>query len=182
MKKISPKILLVPIFIVTFFLGFHFANTGIGAAILQDPGISASRLEADIRKEQRIPDDWIVEGNVSDTMAAYISYPQDKSSHTASIYVDRPGISSGYFFRFSGPATTESRDVTAFTVNGYNEAAFVSLNAKQIFEIEINDGDNIRVINIDPDKPFAIVLPLNEGNIYFYNLDGKLIDYRHQTI
>ena len=115
-------------------------------------------------------------------MAAYVSYSPDKSSHTASVYVDRPGISSGYFFRFSGPASTASRDITAFTVKDYTEAAFISMNTKQIFEIEIGDGDNIRAINVDPDKPFAIILPLNEGSIRFYNLDGKLIDYHKQVI
>ena len=182
MKKILPKIILAFVFVLTLFLGFRFANTGIGALIQLDPGIPASRLEADIRKEQKIPDDWTVEGNASNTMAAYVSYSPDKSSHTASVYVDRPGISSGYFFRFSGPASTASRDITAFTVKDYTEAAFISMNIKQVFEIEIGDGDNIRAINVDPDKPFAIILPLNEGSIRFYNLDGKLIDYHKQVI
>ena len=178
MKKILLKIILAFVFVLTLFLGFRFANIGIDAVIQFDPGIPASRLEADIRKEQNIPDDWTVEGTASDTMAAYVSYSQDKSSHTASVYVDRPGISSGYFFRGSGPATTTGRDITRFTVNGYNEAAFVSLNTKQIFQVEIGDGDKIRVVDIDPNKPFAIVLPLDEGSICFYNLDGECIEYR----
>ena len=182
MKKILPKIILASVFVLSLFLGFRFANIGIDAVIHFDPGIPASRLEADIRKEQKIPDDWTVEGNASNTMAAYVSYSPDKSSHTASVYVDRPGISSGYFFRFSGPASTASRDITAFTVKDYNEAAFVSMNAKQIFQVEIGDGDNIRVIDIDPNKPFAIVLPLNEGSICFYNLDGECIEYYKQAI
>ena len=41
-------------------------------------------------------DDWIVDGSVSDTMAVFISYPQDKSDHTFSIYVNRSGLSFGY--------------------------------------------------------------------------------------
>ena len=182
MKKILPKILLAFVFVLTLFLGFRFANIGIDAVIQFDPGIPASRLEADIRKEQKIPDTWTVEGTASDTMAAYVSYSQDKAAHTASIYVDRPGISSGYFFRFSGPASTASRDITAFTVKDYNEAAFVSMNTKQVFQIEIGDGDNIRVVDIDPYKPFAIVLPLDEGSICFYNLDGECIEYQKQAI
>ena len=182
MKKILPKIILTFVFVLTLFLGFRFANIGIDAVIHLDPGTPASRLEADIRKEQKIPDNWTVEGTASDTMAAYISYSPDKFSHTASIYVDRPGISSGYFFRFSGPATTSGRDITKFTVNGYNEAAFVSMNTKQVFQIEIGDGDNLRVIDIDPNKPFAIVLPLDEGSISFYNLDGECIEYHKMAI
>ena len=58
----------------------------------------------------------------------------------------------------------------------------ISMNAKQIFQVEIGDGDNIRVIDIDPNKPFAIVLPLNEGSICFYNLDGECIEYYKQAI
>ena len=182
MKKILSKIILASVFVLTLFLGFRFANTGIDAVIHFDPGIPASRLEADIRKEQQIPDDWTVEGTASGTMAAYISYSQDKSAHVFSFYVDRPGISSGYFFRGSGTATTSSRDITKLTVNGYDEAAFVSMNTKQVFQVEIGDGDNIRVIDIDPYKPFAIILPLNEGSICFYNLDGECIEYHKMAI
>ena len=65
-------------------------------------GTSAANLESDIRNLQKIPEDWIVEGDVSDTMAAYISYPQDRSDHTFSVYVNRPGLSFGYFFRGGG--------------------------------------------------------------------------------
>ena len=40
-----------------------------------------------------------VDGSISDTMAAFISYPQDKTDHTFSVYVNRPGLSFGYFFQ-----------------------------------------------------------------------------------
>ena len=182
MKKILPKIILTSIFVLTLFLGFHFANTGIGAAISFDPGIPASRLEADIRKEQKIPDTWTVEGNVSDTMAAFISYPKDKATHVFSVYVNRPGLSAGYFFRGGGTTSTIGRDIAQFTVQGYNEAVFISMNTKQVFQVEIGDGNHIRVVDIDPRKPFAIILPLDEGSISFYNLDGDCIEYHKQAI
>lgn len=71
------------------FLGFLFVNNDIG--------VSATKIEADIRSSQKITADWNVEGSVSDSMAAFISYPQDKTDHTFSVYVNRPGFSFGYF-------------------------------------------------------------------------------------
>jgi hypothetical protein len=182
MKKILPKILLAFVFVLTLFLGFRFANIGIDAVIQFDPGIPASRLEADIRKEQKIPDTWTVEGNVSDTMAAFISYPKDKATHVFSVYVNRPGLSAGYFFRGGGTTSTIGRDIAQFTVQGYNEAVFISMNTKQVFQVEIGDGNHIRVLDIDPNKPFALLLPLDEGNICFYNLDGERVEYYKQAV
>ena len=73
------------------FAGFLWLNNDIG--------VQKSRLEADIRSSQKIKPDWTVDGTVSDTVAAFISYPGDRTDHTFSVYVNRPGLSFGYFFR-----------------------------------------------------------------------------------
>ena len=41
-----------------------------------DIGIAAVKLETDIRGTSKIQADWTVDGSVSNTMAAYIAYPQ----------------------------------------------------------------------------------------------------------
>lgn len=56
------------------FVCFLYTNNEIG--------VTSSKLEADIRSSQKIKDDWTVDGSVSSTMAAYISYPQDLSDHS----------------------------------------------------------------------------------------------------
>ena len=94
MKKKLPIILLGVILACVLVFGFLYANNDIGK--------TANSLEADIRQSQKILDDWIVDGSISDTMAAFISYPQDKTDHTFSVYVNRPGLSFGYFFRGGG--------------------------------------------------------------------------------
>ena len=94
MKKVFLKITLGVVLVCILFVGFLYVNNDIGVA--------STNLEADIRSSQKIKDDWTVEGSVSDTMAAYISYPQDMSDHTFSVYVNRPGFSFGYFFRGGG--------------------------------------------------------------------------------
>ena len=105
MKKKLPIILLGVILACVLVFGFLYANNDIGK--------TANSLEADIRQSQKILDDWIVDGSISDTMAAFISYPQDKTDHTFSVYVNRPGLSFGYFFRGGGDIV-EVDDYIAF--------------------------------------------------------------------
>lgn len=71
------------------FVCFLYTNNEIG--------VTSSKLEADIRSSQKIKDDWTVDGSVSSTMAAYISYPQDLSDHSFSVYVNRQDFPSDIF-------------------------------------------------------------------------------------
>ncbi len=157
MKKKLPIILLGVILACVLVFGFLYANNDIGK--------TANSLEADIRQSQKILDDWIVDGSISDTMAAFISYPQDKTDHTFSVYVNRPGLSFGYFFRGGGDIVEVDDYIAEFVVEGNNERAFISMNTQNIVRLEVDDGNGIQVIDIDSGKPFAIVLPLNVGNI-----------------
>ena len=172
MKKKFPKILLGIVLVCALFFVFLYANNDIGK--------TANSLEADIRQSQKILDDWNVEGSVSDTMAAFISYPQDKTDHTFSVYVNRPGLSFGYFFRGGGDIVEVDEYIAEFVVEGYSERAFISTNTQNIERLEIDDGSNVRVIDIDSGKPFSIVLPLNAGITCFYDANGNVVEYlRH---
>ena len=155
MKKVFLKITLGVVLVCILFVGFLYVNNDIGVA--------STNLEADIRSSQKIKDDWTVEGSVSDTMAAYISYPQDMSDHTFSVYVNRPGFSFGYFFRGGGSLSGVERGIIGFTVEEYKE--------------RIDDGNSIQGIYIDSNKPFAIVLPINAGTITFYDVNGNTVEY-----
>ena len=115
-------------------------------------------------------------------MAAYISYPQDKTDHTFSVYVNRPGLSFGYFFRGGGDIAAVDNYIAEFVVEGYNERAFVSMNTQNVARLEIDDGNGVRVIDIENNKPFAIVLPLNAGNICFYDVNGNVVEYLRQSL
>lgn len=169
MKKVLPKIMLGLVLVCILFVGFLYVN--------DDIGVTATHLEADIRSSQKIMDDWTVDGSVADTMAAFISYPQDKTEHTFSVYVNRPGLSFGYFFRGGGDIVHVEEYIAEFTVEGYNESAFISMNTQKVERLEIDDGNDVRVIDIDSNKPFAIVLPVNAGDISFYDVNGAVVDY-----
>ena len=160
MKKIFLKIVIGVVLVCILFVCFLYTNNEIG--------VTSSKLETDIRSSQKIKDDWTVDGSVSSTMAAYISYPQDLSDHSFSVYVNRPGLSFGYFFRGGGTLSGIQRGIVEFTVEGYYERAFISMNQQRVTQLQIDDGNSIQGIYIDSNKPFAIVLPINAGTITFY--------------
>lgn len=160
--------------VCVLFVGFLYANNDIG--------VTANNLETDIRSSQKILDDWNVGGSISDTMAAFVSYPQSKTEHTFSVYVNRPGLSFGYFFRGGGDIVAVDDYIAEFVVEGYNEREFISMNTQNVVRIEIDDGNGVRAIDIDSGKPFAIVLPLNTGNICFYDVNGSVVEYLRQPI
>ena len=72
--------------------------------------------------------------------------------------------------------------ISEFTVEGYNERAFISLNSQKVNRLEVDDGNEVQVINIDSDKPFAIVLPMNAGSITFYDIDGNVVKYANNPL
>ena len=144
-------------------------------------GVPKFQIEADIRSGQKINPDWTVNGSVSDTIAAFISYPNDMTDHTFSVYVNRPGLSFGYFFRGGGDLTVGDTGIEEYMVEGYKERAFISVNKQQVECLKIDDGTSIKVIDIDSNKPFAIVLPVNAGDIAFYDVDGNIVEFqKHQ--
>ena len=174
MKKDIGKIVLALALLCVVFVGILYGNNCFG--------IRGAKLETDIRASQKIQDDWTVDGIVSDSVAAFISYSQDKSDHTYSVYVNRPGFSFGYFFRGGGDIVAVEDFISEFTVEGYNERAFISLNSQKVDRLEVDDGNEVQVIDIDSDKPFAIVLPMNVGSITFYDIDGNVVEYANNPL
>ena len=163
------KIIIGIMLVCSVFLGYLYLNNDIG--------VQKSKLEENIRSSQKINDEWIVEGEISDTMAAYISYPENQSDHTFSVYVNRPGLSFGYFFRGGGSLSGVETSIEEYTVEGYNQRAFISMNKQKVDQLTIDDGNAVQVIDIDSNKPFAIVLPVNAGGITFYNVNGNEVKF-----
>lgn len=163
------KVLLGIMLVCIIFLGYLYLNNDIGT--------HKSKLEDDIRSSQKMKDDWIVEGYISDTMAAYISYPENQSDHTFSVYVNRPGLSFGYFFRGGGSLSSVVTYIEEYTVEGYHERAFISMNTMKVDKLTIDDGNAVQEIDIDSNKPFAIVLPINAGTITFYDVNGNQVEF-----
>ena len=124
-------------------------------------------LKEDIRSSQSAKDTWIMEGDISDTMAAYISFSKDKSDYIYSVYVKHQGLSFGYFFRSGGSINAIEEAIAECMVEGKNKRAFISMNRQRAERLEMDDNNSIQVIDIDSDKTFAIVLPADSGAITY---------------
>jgi len=69
-----------------------------------------------------------------------------------------------------------------YMVEGYKERAFISMNKQQVECLEIDDGNSIQVIDIDSNKPFTIVLPVDAGDIAFYDVDRNIVEFHKQQL
>lgn len=146
-------------------------------------GIPKSQLEKDIRSQQKISDDWTVEGTVSDQMAIYLSYPADQSRYDYSFYLNRPGLSFGYFFCIGSSTNKTDNLVGELVINGCTDRAYFSMNLSKVARAEISDGSNVETIALDSDKPFTLILPVNEEKtVTFYDVDGNIVETRRDFI
>lgn len=139
-------------------------------------GITRSFIEKDARKSQAINDNWQVVKHTTDTMSAMVFYPEDKSGHVYSVYINHPGLSLGYYFRMGGSNSFIEQSAVEISITDNSDRAFLSLNKQQICKIEIDDGKENKIIEVDSEKPFAYLLPKNIGIVTFYDIEGKIIN------
>lgn len=145
-------------------------------------GVPKSELKEEIRSTHKINDDWIAEGTSSDMLAAYIFFPEDMSDHIFCVYLNHPGFSFGYFLRAGGNLGGVQGNILEFTIEGYSERVFISMNKQKVEKLKIDDDNSVQTIGIDSNKPFSIILPTNAGDITFLDINGDEIDFRNQPI
>ena len=136
MKKVLSYIgLFVAVIVIAFLI--LFSNGDIGTY--------KSNIEKDSRVSQKISDDWQVVKQTTKTMSAMIYYDDEMlSNHTYSIYVNRNGLSLGYFFRSGGIIAATMESIAEFYLDGYNERAYISMNKQQVSEVEIDNGETLK--------------------------------------
>lgn len=140
-----------------------------------DIGISKNSFEANAHGSSKIQADWQVTMQTTDAMSAMVFYPEDKSDHSFQIYVKRPGVSFGYFFR-GGNLNAVEDSIVELAVETIQDNAFLSLNSQQVAKVEIDNGSAIETIDLGSSKPFAIVFPKNTGSITFFDVNGNVAD------
>ena len=137
-------------------------------------GVSAKNVEKDMRKEMKIAQDWQTIEAEDDNLCAVLAYSPEGEDYTYAVYLNRKGFSFGYFFREGGEAPYIAEGVQKIIYEVYGEALF-SMNQQKIKEIVVDNGQEKQVITVDSGKPFATVLPLNSGEVTFWDENGEQI-------
>ena len=135
-------------------------------------GISANNITQDARKSQKIDGAWDMSGSSNNAMAAMIFYNETLDDHTFSLYLDRGGLSFGYFFREGGSNSTIENGILMLEY-GTNGSAIFSMNKERVGRIEHSDGGDLAEIYVDPSRPFAVVLPANHGSVKLFSDSGN---------
>lgn len=157
-------IIIIMVFILFYLLYFN-----------NDIGAFKSNIEKNARSSQKIDDNWEVAKSTTDSMSAMLFYDKDINDYTFSIYVNKRGLSFGYFFRGGGSTNVENEGIAQYQVEGYQEKAYLSMNHQEVVRIEIDNGNMIETIDIDHTKPFSIILPDGIGSIRFYDVNDEIL-------
>lgn len=155
---------------------------GVVLAANHEIGLTKGKLEQDMRQSQNIGDEWSVAGVAGSHMAAFVAYPDTKDDHVFSIYVNRPGLSFGYFFRGGGTLSEIDRSIIEVQLEGCKEHAYLSMNHAGVVRVELDNGNNVQTVELQPDEPFVMVVPNNAGTVTFYDANDAVVEPSPATI
>lgn len=138
-------------------------------------GVSKSGIEQDARQQQQISADWLVNADVDENLGALIFYDEEKKDYTYSVYSTRDGISFGYFYNEGGKYPYIEEGVQGFVYEDKG-IAFLSLNEDHVCRIIVNSGnEKEELIPVNPLEPFAVVVPLDCGQVTMYDSLNNLV-------
>lgn len=133
-------------------------------------GVAESRLVEDARESQNIENDWEVAQAVNEDMCAMLFYDEETDECTYSVYLSREGMHSGYFFSQGGRDAYMAEDVKALIFEGRG-IAVMSMNSGGVSKIVTAN----QTIQIDPEKPFAVLFPIDCGDITLYDEGENIV-------
>ena len=134
-------------------------------------GVPLDNVLADAMDSQSIAPESVSAMDATEQMAGLVFYNDGKEKATFSVYVNRPGMSFGYFFRGGGSWGSVDTGVGDFYIEGYDHHALLSANHVHISKIAVGE----RTMAIDPNAPFALVLSVDEGEAILYDMAGNVI-------
>jgi len=149
-----------------------------GAYFTNAFGIPANHIEREARKSRTIGDAWGVSQSINDGLCALIFYNETLDDYTYSIYINRDGLSFGYFFRMGGSSMEVEQGIQTFDFD-IKGKAFISMNKAGIANITLDNDVSVTQIDVDPKKPFAVVVPVNCGEITFFDAGGEVVPVKH---
>ena len=138
-------------------------------------GVPKSGLEKDVREAMKIDSTWESAQAVNGDLSAMIFYSPGQKDYTYAVYLNRDGFSFGYFFREGGMEPYIEEGVQEIIYED-KVTVFLSMNTEGISRIVADNGLTTQTIEVDADKPFAAVLPVDCGEITLYDASGNIVD------
>lgn len=121
-------------------------------------GVSRAGLEKDARENHNIEDDWKMAQDVNEDLCAMLFYDEDQDEYVYSVYLSQEGMSFGYFYRQGGTDEYIGESVKGIVYEDKG-IALMSMNHDRVCLIQVESPEGERNIQVDPTKPFAVVLP-----------------------
>ncbi len=137
-------------------------------------GITKKSIQEDARYHQKIPDHWNVSMYTTKQLSAMIFYDENQTNHIFSIYVNRDGLSYGYFFRLGGKDSAISNSVKEIQFEDSNERVYISMNSKHASLVQIENETSIEIKQIDPNNPFVFIVA-DTLKVIFMDANGKVL-------
>ena len=151
--------------------GTLWIRTGVAG---RDYGIPAEEIEADARERADVPGNWVCALDASETACAVLLYdPEDPAQCRFRLYAAREG-KEGYFF-LGGGNLSEVRDgVAVYDLRDSPDQAMLSANRPGVAQVKAADGTTV---DVDPDRPFSLVLPRDAGDLIITDAQGAEVTY-----
>lgn len=165
MKDKNKKVVIIFSLMVILLIGFLFRTNGV-------IGLSDSRLEKDARVSQKIDDSWLNIGEKNNKMGALLFYDEALEEHTFSIYLNRPGISYGYFFSHGGSSSTIDSGIKGYSYGAYG-MVLMSMNTKKVSQIKLENEESLEIVKLDPSKPFVLLVPEAIEKVSLFDTQGR---------
>ena len=137
-------------------------------------GVSAGRLEQDAREKQGIAGGWEMAQAINEDICAMLFYDDKRKEYAYSIYLSKDGFSYGYFFRQGGTDTYMEEGVKGVVFENKG-IALLSMNEDRVCKIVVGDKADGKVIQVDAEAPFAVVLPIGGGTITLYDAQENIV-------
>ncbi len=137
-------------------------------------GVAAGSLEKDAREEQNIAGDWEMAQAVNDELCAMLFYDVETRDYTYSIYMKKEGTAYGYFFSQGGNDAYIGEGVRGMIFDDKG-IALLSMNEDKVCRIEVENVNARQTMEIDPTRPFVVVIPVNSGEITMYDSLGNVV-------
>lgn len=133
-----------------------------------------SHIQDHARKGQRIDAAWLAAEDGGEELAALVFYPAEGDRHAVfSLYRKDLLPLLGWHFRAGGSIGEIDRGVAELAPEGFGERAYVSMNAPGVCKAELGNGESVA---LDPEEPFALVLPRSAGTVIFYDAAGNEVE------